>query len=72
MSLSKYQSAVIHNESIRMLRRPSKTSIIDDIMHSLFNVKKQGKQGKQGKQDKRCNNSSFYEVILMFCGCNIQ
>ena len=31
MSLSKYQSAVIHNESIRMLRRPSKTSIIDDV-----------------------------------------
>jgi len=67
MSLSKYQSAVIHNESIRMLRRPSKTSIIDDIMHSLFNVNKQ-----QGKQDKKNNNSSFYEVILMFCGCNIE
>jgi len=63
MSLSKYQSAVIHNESIRMLRRASKTSIVDDIMHSLFNVE---------KRDKRCNNSSFYEVILMFCGCNIE
>ena len=70
MSLSKYQSAVIHNESIRMLRRPSKTSIIDDIMHSLFNVNK--RQDKQGKQDKKNNNSSFYEVILMFCGCNIE
>lgn len=48
MSLSKYQSVVIHNECIRMLRRPSKSSIVDEIMHTLFT-----------KQDKRCNNSSF-------------
>ena len=63
MSLSKYQSAVIHNDCIRMLRRPSKLSIVDEIMHTLFNVE---------KQDKRCNNSSFYEMILIFCGCNIE
>ena len=63
MSLSKYQSAEIHIESMRMLRRPSKSSIVDEIMHSLFNVE---------KQEKRCNNSSFYEMILIFCGCNIE
>lgn len=61
MILSKYQSAVIHNECIRMLRRPSKTSIVDEIMHTLFT-----------KQDKRCNNSNIYEMILIFCGCNIE
>ena len=61
MSLSKYQSAVIHNECIRMLRRPSKILIVDEIMHTLFT-----------KQDKRCNNSSIYEMILIFCGCNIE
>lgn len=61
MNLSKYQSAVIHNECIRMLRRPSKLSIVDEIMHTLFT-----------KQDKRCINSCFYEMILIFCGCNIE
>lgn len=61
MSLSKYQSAVIHNETMRMLRRPSKISIVDEIMHTLFT-----------KQDKRCNNYSLYETILIFCGCNIE
>ena len=64
MSLSKYQSAEIHIESMRMLRRPSKILIVDEIMHSLFT--------KQDKRNKRCNNSSFYEMILIFCGCNIE
>lgn len=69
MKLVKYQIVLLHNDCMRMLRRPSKTSIVDDIMYTLFTIK-QSNNESNNRDNRNYSKKSLYETILSICGCN--
>ena len=75
MSILKYQTALLHNDCVRMLRRPSKSNIVDDIMYCLFKVEYisdyNNPNNNSNNNINNINNKSLYESILEICGCNI-
>ena len=58
-----FEKILLHNECIRMIRRPSKIIIINTVMEKLFNIKNYNKNIQNNK------NYSFYEIVLTICGC---
>ena len=54
---------LLHNDCNRMLKRPSRIDLINEVMYKLFNVQKTEINIK--KKDLGC-----LEILLYICGCN--
>lgn len=54
------EKIILHNDCVKMIKRPSKLCIINDVMNKLFNIKDYNKISKK---------YTLYESILIFFGC---
>ena len=55
------EKLLLHQECSRLLKRPSKKNMINDVMNKLFYV---------NNYYENYENKSWYEIILMICGCS--
>ena len=54
---------LLHNDCNRMLKRPSRINLVNEVMYKLFKI------GKP-KNDIREDSPNFLEILLYICGCN--
>ena len=62
-------NASLHNDCVRMLKRPSRIKLVDSIMLKLFGEDTSKDTSQDTSQD--INKYCLYEKILLFCKCNI-
>ena len=54
---------LLHNDCNRMLKRPSRIDLVNEVMHKLFNV-------CEPKNNIKEDSPTFLEILLYICGCN--
>ena len=59
------QSVLLHEDCNRMLRRPSKILLVNEITYTLF-----GSINENNKKTKtNINKFDWYEILLIWFGC---